>query len=58
MAKPTYLIWADGRKLTLDEIHQLTGLEIRRPRDKYSLAESETGRDSRFDTCPTDCRLD
>ena len=31
MGKPTYLVWADGRKLTLDEIHQLTGLEIGRP---------------------------
>ena len=31
MGKPTYLVWADGRKLTLDEIQQLTGLEIRRP---------------------------
>ena len=30
MSKPEYLKWADGRKLTLDEIQQLTGLEIRR----------------------------
>ena len=31
MAKPEYLKWANGQKLTLDEIHQLTGLEIGRP---------------------------
>ena len=41
MPKPTYLIWADGRKLTLDEIHQLTGLEIRRPAINIRLRKAK-----------------
>ena len=41
MSKPTYLIWADGRKLTLDEIHQLTGLEIRRPAINIRLRKAK-----------------
>ena len=31
MAKPEYLKWENGIKLTLDEIHQLTGITIGRP---------------------------
>ena len=41
MAKPEYLKWADGRKLTLDEIQQLTGLEIRRPAINIRLRKAK-----------------
>ena len=41
MGKPTYLVWADGRKLTLDEIQQLTGLEIRRPAINIRLRKAK-----------------
>ena len=41
MGKPTYLVWADGRKLTLDEIHQLTGLKIGRPAINVRLRKSK-----------------
>ena len=41
MAKPEYLKWANGQKLTLDEIHQLTGLEIGRPAINIRLRKAK-----------------